>query len=344
MGCFPLNFFIGWWRGESRILLQADQKLSIDIKMKNDQIFTITLCALTYHRPVGVSELLIGLGQLVFKGPTPDLRIVIVDNDPDGSSRDAVEHASKSIPWPVSYHVEPQRGITHARNRALAEVGESEWIGFIDDDEIPSPDWLDELLRIQCVHDADVVSGPVIPHLPEDVPRWIEKGGFFNPMRYATGTNMPYCFTNNVIFRAQIIRDLDLLFDHRFALTGGEDRNFFQRIGQAGYRIIWADEARVHETVPKSRATARWILKRSYRCGNTVCATDLANLPGKWMALRLLFLACVCLGKGCVLLVLTFLLGRTHTVRHLQGIYWGAGMLAQLLGSSYAEYETTHGH
>jgi len=287
--------------------------------------------------------MLAGLGQLTFTGLPPELRIVIVDNDPDASARVAVTDAAKSIPWPVSYHVEPRRGITYARNRALSEAGDSEWIGFIDDDEIPSPDWLDQLFRVQREYDADVVSGPVIAEFPPDTPRWITTGDFFSQLRYTTGTCLPYCFTNNVIFRTRILRELDLCFDHRFALMGGEDRDFFQRIGLAGYRIIWADDACVHETVPESRARARWLLQRSYRLGNTLSVVDIANIDSLKTRLRLVTRACWCVVRGAFFLPLTWPLGREYPVLYLQYIFWGAGMFAGMFGSRYAEYKSVHG-
>lgn len=303
----------------------------------------ITLCALTYHRPDGVRKLLEGLGNLRFSEPAPALNIVIVDNDPDGSGRPAVIDAAQQIHWPVRYCIEPQRGITYARNRALDEAADSDWIGFLDDDEIPHPDWLAELLRVQCAFNADVVSGPALPAFLPGTSRWIEEGGFFNPMRYETGTVLPYCFTNNVLFRTQILRETGLRFDHRFALTGGEDRDFFKRVERAGYRIVWADNAQVFETIPQSRAVTGWILRRSYRCGITISATDLASMSGLKTRARLFLRAGWCAAKGGVLLLLTWPLGRQHLIRHLQGVCWGGGMFAALFGVSYTEYKTTHG-
>jgi len=312
-------------------------------RSKESTLPTVTLCVLTYHRPVGVAQVLEGLGRLTFAGPPPELRIVIVDNDPDAGSRQAVTDAAESIPWAVSYHVEPQRGITYARNRALSEIGDSDWVGFIDDDEIPCPDWLDRLFRVQHEYSADVVTGPVIAEFPADTPRWIVAGEFFNQIRHTTGTRLPYCFTNNVIFRTRILRELGLEFDHRFALMGGEDRDFFQRIALAGYQIIWADDACVCETVPESRTRARWLLQRSYRLGNTLSVVDIANIDSLKTRLRLVIRACWCVIRGAFFLPLTWPLGREYPVLYLQYIYWGAGMFAGLFGLRYAEYKNIHG-
>lgn len=304
----------------------------------------ITLCVLTYRRPVGVARTLEGLGRLAFSRTRPALRIVVVDNDPAGSARQAVADAAASLPWPVTHYIEPQRGITYARNRGLAEAGDTDWFGFIDDDEVPAPDWLDQLLRVQREYNADVVAGPVIAELPAGAPRWIKQGGFFNQPRYATGTLLPFCYTNNVLFRSRILKDSSLRFDHRFALTGGEDRAFFQRIGRDGYRIVWADEACVRETVPESRACARWLLQRSYRNGNAGAVADLVNTNGLKTRIRLFAHACWHVVRGVFFLPLTWPLGRKYPVLYLQYVLWGAGMIAGMLGIRYAEYKKTHGH
>ena len=113
---------------------------------------------------------------------------------------------------------------------------------FIDDDEVPSPEWLKHLAACQQAYGADVVSGPVIPHFMSEVPQWITAGRFFERPRYATGTVLPEARTGNVLIRMEVFHRIGL-FDDRFALTGGEDMDFFVRLYESGGLIFWADEA-----------------------------------------------------------------------------------------------------
>jgi hypothetical protein len=220
----------------------------------------------------------------------------------------------------------------------LDRAGNAQWICFIDDDEVPERAWLDELLNIQRLYAADVVGGTVVPYFPERVPEWVRRGRFLEYRRHPTGRRLPYVFTNNVLFRAQLLGESRLRFDIRWALTGGEDRHFFQQIGMRGYRIVWADEAVVTEWVPARRATARWILQRGYRYGNTTSCVELDLRPGVWMRLRLLAMGGYRILKGCFLLPFTWPFGWHHAVTYLRHICYGVGLLSGWLGMHYAEY------
>src|SRR5690242_10519913 len=100
----------------------------------------VAICICTFRRRGLLRELLGGIVQLRFrKVQAPQMQIVLVDNDEQASAEEVCRSAS--VQWPIKYVVEPQRGITHARNRAIAEVGPVDFIAFIDDDEVPSAQW-----------------------------------------------------------------------------------------------------------------------------------------------------------------------------------------------------------
>lgn len=302
----------------------------------------VTICALTYQRPDGLARLLQGLSALTFRATPPDLRIVIVDNDPAASARETCQRFSATLPWPLHYVVEPNRGIAFARNTALDQAAGADWICFLDDDEIPDPHWLDELFRVQRTYDADVVGGPVLPHFPQPVPPWIVAGRFFNRRRHPTGQSLTHVFTNNVLFRGRILTDLSLRFNERWALMGCEDRAFFQTIGMAGYRIVWADEATVVEWVPTSRANARWLVQRYYRVGNSTSFVEL-DLRPQWKTRPVLLAkSAVWFLIGIGLTIAGLLRGTATRVRGRQAGAYAAGLLSGLLGKPYEEYRTPH--
>jgi len=69
----------------------------------------------------------------------PDFDVLVVDNAPHDAA--AFEIARR---WGVLYVMEPQAGLSRARNLGLrASTGEI--IAFLDDDAVPDPNWLQNL-------------------------------------------------------------------------------------------------------------------------------------------------------------------------------------------------------
>lgn len=303
----------------------------------------MALCTITLHRPRGLRALLEGLARLEDPDPPAEVRVVVVDNDPAGSARPIVEAAAANLRWPVGYGVEPTRGIPFARNRAVALAEGADFVAFIDDDEVPEPRWLAELLRVQRCTGADVVTGPVIPSFAEPPPAWALRGRFFERPRFATGQEIHYAYTSNVLIAAPLVRAHPGPFDLRFALSGGEDTHFFLRARLEGARIVWADEAVVTETVPPSRVRAGWITARAFRRGSTLslCLRYLEDSPRR--RLRRTAHGILRVGLGAAVLPTAVARGRVAVVRGAREIAFGLGLIAGLFGRSLEEYRTIHG-
>jgi succinoglycan biosynthesis protein ExoM len=163
------------------------------------------LCIPTYCRPQGLRRLLAGLERQIFvKCNCQDVEIVVIDNDSAGSAKEICASVGSSYRWQVTYLIESRRDISFVRNRAIDVVKEAgaELMAFIDDDEVPTENWLDEFLFIQEMYDADMAFGPVVPYFDEPVPDWFIEGKFFDNPRYASGYPA-YGGTDNVLFRTR---------------------------------------------------------------------------------------------------------------------------------------------
>lgn len=271
--------------------------------------------------------------------------VVVVDNDHGGSAREVAATAAADMPWPVTYVVEPERGISFARNRAVrvALSWGADFVAFIDDDEIADPGWLAELAGVQQREGADVVTGPVLPIYEPGVPAWAVRGGFFERPRYPSGTRLGSAGAGNCLIAAALLGGPGEPFDPAFALSGGEDTHFFRRAHRGGATIVWADQAVAHEHVPVSRATVPWLLQRSYRSGLSFAMSDRRlHHDRSWIPRRIL--AGVARAVQGIGLLLPFAFrGRVGVIRALQVASLGAGVVAGTLGFSYQEYQVVHG-
>jgi len=276
---------------------------------------------------------------LAFEADPPEIRIIVVDNDAFGSARIVVEASRRECAWPIRYDIEPARGIAQARNRALQlALNGVDWIAFVDDDEEPHHFWLDQLLKVQRDFGSDVVVGPVLPDFEIPPPNWIRRGRFFNRPRYRTGKSVPVANTGNVLFRSSLAKTFPNPFDHRFGLIGGSDRHFFQRIHMAGYKIVWADDAIVHEWIPANRAKAHWLIKRRFRIGSSVSLIERDLTPTIAALIMRIVKALGSLGIGIALLFYGVFSGRHVLLKGAMWFAYGFGMIAGLLGFSYREY------
>lgn len=300
----------------------------------------ISVCVANYKRPEGLRRLLDGLGRLTFaQGDAPGVEVIVVDNEARGRAAAVCREAEPAFPWTLRCLEEPRRGITYARNRGLlAASPDADFLAFIDDDEVPATSWLEALLRARELHAADVVTGPVVPRLDPGVPAWVVRGRFFGPRSHPDGQRLGVAFTNNTLMRAAIPRELGRAFDHRFALTGGEDTDFFMSVARAGYRIVWAADALVYETVPASRASVGWILRRGYREWGSHSRCEAALYPSPAVRVERVLKASALIAAGVVTLPVSAVVGRHALVRSLLRVARGAGSFAGLMGRHYAEY------
>ncbi len=250
----------------------------------------IDVCIATYKRPALLRGLLDDL--LAQQIPAPvSLRIIVVDNDPAASARRVCEQClSRAVH--VDYYIQADQNLALTRNRAL-EQSDGELIAFIDDDESAPSNWLATLLATMNRYDADVVFGPVRGLVPEAAPRWLRKGRFFTQPPRVTGAPVALGYTGNVMMRASMVRG-KVAFNPAYGVTGGEDTDFFHRLGRSGARMIWCEEALLSEHVHTERLCLGWLVRRAFSRGQLYA--DIVERPlsafefAAWFGKRIVYL------------------------------------------------------
>lgn len=298
----------------------------------------VSVCIATYKRSERLALL---LDDLAAQTHLP-AEVTVVDNDEQASARETVESRRAQLPFALRYEVQPLKNISVTRNRSVA-LASGAWLAFIDDDERAPAAWLAQLLEAAQRHGADAVLGPVEPLVPTDAPAWIRHGRFYDWARMATGSIVPrnQLRFGNVLIEAAWLRERAFAFDPAYGLTGGEDGDLLSRLAQHGARIVWCDEAVVHEPIERSRLSLRWLLRRALRGGQDFARHTVAGRYGDiGLAGRLRFVGralAQALAAGGLALLL-WPLGRHHAAFWLTKLSANLGKLSVFWGAHYREY------
>ncbi len=269
--------------------------------------------------------------------------VIIVDNDPEGSSSSVIDAFKQSFQYPVYSFVEARKGIVRARQRVLDEANTLGFnaLAFFDDDAVPDVDWLEKLYSFYQSNHCDVATGEQIENLLDDAPLWIKKGKFFARRKHRMeGKVLTGAATNNVLFSLDFVRRHKLSFDLRFNATGGSDTDFFWQFHKLGAKILWTNTALVRETVPNTRANFKWLFKRSLAMGARKYVHIMKEQKMSWIALCVQTLLKFVLGFIAVVVSLPF--GRVKFYKMLFRWARSLGMVKALFGRQYQEYRQQH--
>lgn len=258
----------------------------------------IAVCICTYKRPEMLKRLLLNVGEqrtdLAFT-----YSIVVADNDEGRSGEQTVEEARALLPVPVKYCSEPHRGIARARNKVI-ENSEGDYVALIDDDELPEPDWLLNLLRAYCRYNVAGVLGPVKRFLEPEAPQWLRRSSLYDRPVKPTGLEVKWreARTGNVLLNRAIFAGDPAPFRPEF--RAGEDQDYFQRKIQQGYRFVWSSDAVVSEVLPPARWSRKYYIRKALMqganaaiqpdCGLMSIAKSLIAVPLYALALPVAFL------------------------------------------------------
>jgi succinoglycan biosynthesis protein ExoM len=226
----------------------------------------IDICVCTFRRRE-LEDTIRSLGALNVP-PRVEIAIIVADNDVAPSAQELVEGLAADIPCLLHYIHAPARNISTARNACL-DHGSGDFLAFIDDDEVASPDWLIRLLETAADTGADAVLGPVKARYSEVAPDWMSAGDFHSTFPVWVKGEIRTGYTCNVLLRRAAPAVAGKRFNLALGQSGGEDTEYFARLHESGGKIAYAPEAWLYEPVPENRASFSWLAKRRFRVGQT---------------------------------------------------------------------------
>jgi succinoglycan biosynthesis protein ExoM len=229
----------------------------------------------TFRRPAGLRNVLQAIEKLETQA---DIQVLVADNEGRGAGTAVVAELKPVFRFPLTVIPVPERGLTYVRNamvdyaRGLEDL---DYVAMIDDDERPSPHWVDALTGMQKRTGCDIVGGPTVPVFAADAPGWARRCHLFTSGSFADGViDMTWGTCNVLLHRRVLELSPAKLFDPMFNASGGEDVDAFMRLKRLGCRFAWAGSAVVWDDIPAHRTTLKWITRRAFRIGNSNMAAQ----------------------------------------------------------------------
>ncbi len=303
----------------------------------------IAIGVITFGRPHMLAALLRSLEQAHAPHGT-SLRVIVVDNDADGSARPVIERSGMQPA--VHYVVEPRRGIPVARNRVIDEARllGADFLAFFDDDERVAPDTIERLYGRLCSDRVDAVGGPLHRRLPDDAPAWARVQEARTRHSAVQEHKRQNLATNNVLISMAFLERTGLRFDEAMRMSGGSDSDFFTRARELGARLDFEPDALVEETVPASRLTLHWQFLRFYRQSLVTARLSTKRYGRLYTFGRFAPRALGRLFSGALFLLISLPFGPAAWLHPFKDIASGAGLLVGAMGGNIDEYSKVHGH
>lgn len=223
--------------------------------------------------------------------------VLVVDNGSEDDTRSLVDSLRGDFPVPLRLGHEARQGLSHARNRGVAEA-KGELLVFTDDDVDCRPGFVQAHANAIHGDGHDGASGRVLPRLPDDTDptmRAILLSGPGGPagsydmgddarpiLGEGQGPLLP--FGANMSVRRELALALggfrpELGVGRR--LVAGEETDFFARALEQGARLVYRPEAVVEHRVQRDHTSAEYLERWWLGRGRAVVIARRASLASR---------------------------------------------------------------
>ena len=257
-----------------------DQKMSID--------FTVAIP--TYNGASRLPKLFeklrqqTGLDQISWE-------IIVVDNNSTDNTAQVVQEYQGNwlVDVPLTYILEPQQGAAYARLRAVQEA-QGKLIGFLDDDNLPNPDWIVQAYTFAQEHpQAGAFSGQIHGDFEVEPPENFQRIQAFLAIREHGSTphqfepqNLRLPPAASLVVRKKAWCET---VPSRPTLTGklpgvmiqGDDYEPLLYMYKAGWEIWYHPDLHTYHQIPHWRLERGYLLSISRGCGLATCQLRLIN-------------------------------------------------------------------
>lgn len=248
---------------------------------------SVVVC--THERPRYLTACLEGLARQDALSCGATTEIIVVDSASEPGSAAEIKRIAQDANAILLREEQP--GLSRARNRGLAEA-RAPWTAYLDDDSVPEPDWLRNLIaRIRVLPpDAAAVGGRILPEWESPLPVWWPTSlrGVLTIVEWEgageVGVDLPPevdIYGANMAFGTEALRRVGGFPEDLGRVGGrllsGEEVEVVERLRNAGYRCFYEGAATVRHYIQAERLRPAWLLSRLHWQGATDALRDRAR-------------------------------------------------------------------
>ena len=253
----------------------------------------ITLIICTYNREKYIGPLLDSIAKNDY--PTMDYEIVLVDNNCTDNTRKVCEQfIAEHSEIAFRYVVEPEQGLSAARNKGIKEA-KGDIIIYVDDDALVDADYI----RIYATHFAAypetmAAGGPIEPLYETEEPKWMSpytKALLTAWMNYGDKVreypNGRYPGGGNAAYR-KVVFDQVGLFNTELgrkgsALLASEEKDIFDKMHALGMQVLYLPTPILHHIIPQAKLEEDYFNRLTLQIGRSERMRTRAISKGKYL-------------------------------------------------------------
>lgn len=226
----------------------------------------------THNRVEYLQKALKGLAEQTL--PKDHFEIVVVDNASTDNTKQIVLGTSSFLSN-LQYVYESVLGLTHARNTGW-KVARGRYIAYLDDDAIPSPQWLEKIVEtFETVKPSPgCVGGKIQPIWESPRPSWLndklaqcltildwsDTPFFIEQPQYVAGANI--AFPRDLIERVNGFQSNLGRVGNK--LLSNEEILISRQIEKMGFKTYYHPDITVYHHILASRINKPWLMSRRY--------------------------------------------------------------------------------
>ncbi len=236
--------------------------------IKRELMLSVIIC--TYNRDRFLPDVLKSLTNQNVNNESFEI-VIINNNSNDKTEEISLAFQEDNPQLNVTYFVEPNSGLSFARNRGIKEA-KADLISFIDDDGIAREDYVKNLIdSFKKYQEYGAIGGKVIPIYEEgEEPVWMNKyiQGVVSKVDYGDEVidfNKKYPAGCNMAFRKELFLkyggfNTDLVYR-------GDDKFVFANLREHGVKVLYDPEVFVNHFIDSYRIEPKFINKISKSIG-----------------------------------------------------------------------------